>query len=317
MLTDIIILALGLAVLTIAADLLIKCSVKTAMLLRLSTVFIGLVLVSFGTSTPELTVSSLASLKGLSDIAVANVVGSNISNIALVLGLCGVIMPMKTDKTLLRLEMPAMLAASFLLLVLGLDRTLSRIDGIILLAVFTVFMVMSIKKARVTPDGEAQEEFSLKGYLARTQSVPAVTALSLLSLAILVGSSYFIVDSAKKLSLAIGLSEWFVGVTIVAVGTSLPELAASFTASIKKLETLSVINIVGSNIFNILFILGVAALICPLSIAPTAKLFDIPAMCAIAVALWAVAWKSRLSRPVCGAFLLSYAGYVLIMAEIQ
>jgi cation:H+ antiporter len=220
--------------------------------------------VAFGTSAPELVVSIKAGLDGLGDIAVGNVVGSNIFNIAIILGLSALIRPLKVHLNVLRVDTPVMLAASVFLMIVLYDLHISRVEGIFLFAGIITYTTFTIITARRT--GETKVDFPVEQLIPPKKGTIGLDIIFVVcGLGLLVLGSRFFVDGAVGLARAIGVSEAVIGLTIVALGTSLPELATSVIAAIKKEEDIAIGNIIGSNIYNILAILGVSSTITPLN----------------------------------------------------
>lgn len=269
-----VLLVIGFAFLIKGADFFVKGASNIAAVLRVSPMLIGLTIVAFGTSSPEATVSIVAALDGNAGVAIGNVVGSNIFNITLVVGLTALIYPLKVESETIRKEIPFTLLASIALLVLISDivlqsltaNLLTRSDGIILLLFFVVFLYYLFEIARKNREKEVTTETSSLRPSWTKHILFTIGGLA----AIIVGGE-LVVDSATTLAISFGMSETLVGLTIVAVGTSLPELMTSITAAIKRETDIALGNIVGSNIFNILFVLGTASFISPLKV--DSKLF--------------------------------------------
>lgn len=256
-------LAGGLIFLFIGAEGLIRGSSALALRVGITPLVVGLTVVAFGTSTPELVVSLKAALIGNSSISLGNVVGSNIANIALILGIAALIRPLDVHANVIRREIPIMIGLSILLIILLIDGELSLIDGIIFVAGIITYTIVNISMARKEKNAEVENEFKegLKTKLG--VSVSIVFVVGGLGLMIL-GANLF-VTSAISIAKAIGVSDAIIGLTIVAVGTSLPELITSIVAAFKNESDIAIGNVVGSNIFNILGILGITALVIPLS----------------------------------------------------
>ncbi len=260
-----LLMILGFVFLIKGADLLVDGSASLAKKYNISNIAIGLTIVAFGTSTPELIVNLFASFSGNTDIAIGNVVGSNIVNIFFILGVSAVIFPLATKSNTIWKEIPMSLLAAILLYVLASDQlidgasssVLSRIDGIVFLAFFVIFMYYTVGIAKSETDDSPEIEI-------HNISSGKSTLFIILGLAGLVIGGKWIVDGAVALATNLGLSESLIGLTIVAVGTSLPELAASAVAAYKKQTDIAIGNVVGSNIFNIFFILGISSVITPL-----------------------------------------------------
>ncbi|MCM3665128.1 calcium/sodium antiporter [Mesobacillus subterraneus] len=264
-----VLLIIGFALLIKGADYFVVGASKIAALLRVPPLLVGLTIVAFGTSSPEATVSIIAALEGSSDVSLGNVIGSNIFNITLVVGITALINPLSVETTTIRKEIPFTMLASVALAVLANDIALqaagtnliNRSDGIILLLFFIIFLYyiieVAINNREQVPDAAAATAGGTWG---------KNILFTLAGLAAIIFGGDLVVDNATKIALSIGMSETLVGLTIVAVGTSLPELITSITAALKKESEIALGNIVGSNIFNILFVLGAAATISPLAV---------------------------------------------------
>lgn len=277
MITDIGLVGLGLALLFAGGDGLVRGAVSLAARLRVPPLLIGLTIVGFGTSMPELLVSLRAAMAGLPDIAVGNVVGSNTANILLILGLTMLIATMQTRIDGLGRDLAAMLVSAFALAIVAWTGALSLSIGFAFLAALVAYLVYSaVAGRRATAD-----EVDL------TSLSPAWVALLLVAggLAGLVFGADFLVDGATRIARTIGLSDAVIGLTVVAVGTSLPELATSVVAAFRRQPEIAIGNVVGSNIFNILGILGVTAILAPIPISQTMARFDIPVMLVVSLGL--------------------------------
>ncbi|MFP5430575.1 MAG: calcium/sodium antiporter, partial [Gammaproteobacteria bacterium] len=310
---DLITLALfllGLVLLTIGADVLVKGAAHMAGALGISPLVIGLTVVAFGTSAPELAVSTASAWKGQADIAIGNVVGSNIFNVLFILGLSALIIPLAVQQQLIRLDVPLMIAASVLLLFMSLDNVLSHMDGLILfsgLLAYTVFLIRNSRKenAAVTEeylDGVDITEADGKPHWGKN------IGYLLLGLVMLVVGSKWLVDGAVMFARGLGVSELVIGLTIVAAGTSLPEVATSIMAALRGERDIAVGNVVGSNIFNILCVLGLSSLVSPagIRVSETALQFDIPVMIAVAAACLPVFFAGRIITRGNGAMFVGY-----------
>jgi cation:H+ antiporter len=254
----------GLAILVVGAEILVRGSVGTALRFGLTPLLIGLTIVAFGTSAPELVVSIQAAYNGSDDIALGNIIGSNISNIALILGIAALIQPLKVQTSIIRKDVPILLGVSMLLVLFLLDGVISQLEGFIFFVGVIVFTVASIRMAKMETATEVKSEFEdvvpKKLYPLWLNVVMIAAGLGLLVL-----GAKWLVDGAIQIATSIGMSQAVVGLTIVAVGTSLPELATSVMAAFKKEGDIAIGNVVGSNIFNILCILGITAMILPVS----------------------------------------------------
>ena len=284
-----LLLVVGLAILVLSADWLIQASVKLSVLFKLTPLFIGLVVVAFGTSAPEAGVGIVAAIKNAKQIALGNIVGSNISNVGLILGLCALVFPLKVNKNIFKRELPIMIFSVLLLYVLCfLGQGISRLDGAILIICFLLFCFISYRGAKEFFDFDEVDDFKFRKIFQRTNSRLFIFALALLSLIGIVIGADLMVRGGVKLAGIFGISPWIIGITIFAIGTSLPELVASLTASFRKVPSISVGNIVGSNIFNILFVLGIVALIRPIEIEPSVLRFEFPILFIFSISLFIV-----------------------------
>ena len=250
---NILLLALGFTMLAKGADWFVEGSCGIAVKLKIPQIIIGLTIVAMGTSAPEAAVSISSALKGNADIAIGNVVGSNILNILIILGISAVITPLIIAKSTKTIDIPVMIGATVLLLILGIDGSIGMLDGIIFLAAFISYMVYLFFAARK----KANTSTCSGSEMSLVKSV----VFTIIGLAVIIIGSNVSIDSATFLALKMGISERFIGLTVVALGTSLPELFTSVTAACKKNADIAIGNIVGSNIFNILFILGITSVI--------------------------------------------------------
>jgi cation:H+ antiporter len=299
----------GLVLLYFGAEGLVRGSSSIALRLGVSPLLIGLTVVAFGTSAPELVVSLKAALMGQGDISVGNVVGSNICNIGLILGFCALIVPIKVASQIVRVDTPIMIAVTGLALVLLYDGMLSRLEGIFLFSLLVVYIIFSILLAKKKPADALSSEFSEEIKMSKKGLVLDL-AMVIGGLVMLVFGARFLVDSAIEIARSIGLSEAVIGLTIVAIGTSLPEFATSLVAALKKEADIAVGNVVGSNIFNILGILGISAVVTPLSSSGITGI-DLGVMATFALALWCFSITGhRISRAEGILMIVAYAGYV-------
>ena len=316
----------GLIGLVIGAELLVRGASKLALSFGISPLVVGLTIVAFGTSAPEVAVSVGAVLDGNSDIAIGNVVGSNIFNVLFILGVSALIVPLVVNIQLIRQEVPIMIGASLLLLALTLDGNLSMWDGgflFALLIAYTVFLIVQSRKETKA----ANDEYALENKPAEKGSwdskLPVQIALIVAGLGFLVMGSEWLVNASIIFAKALGVSDLIIGLTIVAAGTSMPEVATSITAAIKGERDIAVGNVVGSNTFNILGCLGLSGLISGdvgLVMAPSLLAFDIWVMLAVALACLPIFMTGReIARWEGGVFLGYYVAYVayLILATQQ
>jgi len=278
----------GLVLLVAGAEVLVRGAAKLAAQFGIPPLVIGLTVVAFGTSAPETAVSVQAALNGSGDIAIGNVLGSNIANVLLILGMTSLVAPLIVSRQLIRLDVPIMIGASLITYALAWDGALSRLDGALLFCAvvgYTLFLIVSSRRNNAPADDEFAKEFGLDA--APKPYASLINAgLVIVGLALLVGGSHFLVEGAVSLARALGLSELVIGLTVIAVGTSLPELATSILAAIRGERDIAVGNIVGSNIFNLLCVLGLASLVSPsaIGVAANALAFDFPVMIAVALA---------------------------------
>jgi cation:H+ antiporter len=273
-----LLLILGLVLLVGGAELLVKGASRVAAGFGISPLIIGLTVVAFGTSAPEMAISVSSALKGEADIAVGNVLGSNIFNVLFILGVAALISPLLVSKQLVRIDVPVMVAVSILAYAVSIDGRISFGEGAVLFAGILSYVVMLIRIARRT--GEAGDAVEHSKHWA------VDTGFIIVGFALLVLGSRWLVTSAVTIAEAMGVSELVIGLTIVAAGTSLPEVATSIIATIRGQRDIAVGNVVGSNIFNILAVLGLTAMVAPggLPVSEAAINFDYPVMLAVAVA---------------------------------
>ena len=268
---SVLFIILGLILLVVGGEFLVRAAVGLSFRLKLSKMVIGLTVVSFATSAPELLVSIQAALEGHSDISLGNVIGSNIANIGLVLGITAIITPLAIDKDFYKFNWPAMMLLSVLLyFILKSGHEISLVEGIGLVALLTVYLYLLInrarKKAKIEPEIEGVDDA-----LSQASNFKIVVWLIIGGLA-LWGGSDLLVKGAVDLATIMGVSERVIAVTMIAVGTSVPELAASVIAALKKEKALSLGNLIGSNIFNIASVLGITAIIQPIPVKSEAVL---------------------------------------------
>ena len=305
-------LVIGFLLLVKGADCFVDGASSVAKKFRIPAFVIGLTIVAFGTSAPELAVSITAAMKGSNDIAIGNVVGSNIFNTLVVLGASAAITPIVVDKGMIKRDYPLSIFAAILLGVLALDTiffkadvmSLGRLDGIILLIAFAGFMVMTVKAGM---EGRTEEE--------EVEAMPMIKSLIfiLLGLAGIVWGGDLSVEGAKEIARFFGLSEAIIGLTIVALGTSLPELVTSVIAAKKGESDIAVGNVIGSNIFNIFLILGVSSTILPMNVSNT-YLYDIGMLVAVMVLTYLPIMKTKKVTRVMGiAMVLVYVAYTVYL----
>jgi len=280
-------LALGVVCLVLGGESVIRGASRMAARLGIPPLVIGLTVVAYGTSAPELAVSVQSAFRGQADIAIGNVVGSNIFNILFVLGLSAAITPLLVAQQLVRFDVPLMIGASVLMGILGLDGRLGRLDGLLLFAGVLTYTVVVIRQSRRPVPAPVAAEYEHEyGGSARSSGLLANLLLVGGGVALLVVGSRWLVAGAVTLARSLGVSDLIIGLTIVAIGTSLPELVTSIVAALRGERDIAVGNAVGSNIFNILSVLGLTSLLSPtgIPVSEPALRFDIPVMIAVAAA---------------------------------
>ena len=303
----------GLVLLIWGADRFVHGAAATARNMGVAPLLIGLTIVAFATSAPEILVSMVAALRGEPDLAFGNAIGSNIANIGLVLGSVAIIRPIELRSATLRREMPALLAVSLLTVSLFLDTFLSRIDGFVMLTGLVIVMIwlarLGMRSASTDP---MAEDFAAE--IPEHVSMVAAILWLIVGLGTLLVGAELLVDGAIEIARTLGVSEVVIGVTLVAIGTSLPELAVSLVSAMKGEYGLAIGNIVGSNIFNLLAVIGIAAAIEPSALAPSVLSLHIFVMVAFTLVLFAMTYdydgKSDLSRIEGSALLIAYLAYL-------
>lgn len=255
----------GLALLVVGGDFLVRASVGLSFKLKISKLVIGMTVVSFATSAPELLVSLQAALDGVSDIALGNVIGSNIANIGLVLGITAIISPLVVDRDFYKLNWPMMMLASFALYYfLKNDEVLTAVEGAIMFLALIIFLIILIRSSRKSTKANLEE---VDEALSGVSNFKIFMWLLIGSAGLYFGSEW-LVEGAKQLATAVGISDYAISVTVIAIGTSVPELAASVIAALKREKAISLGNLIGSNIFNIASVLGLTAIIKPIAVNP-------------------------------------------------
>jgi cation:H+ antiporter len=308
----------GLVALYYGADWLVRGAGRLARRFGVSALIVGLTVVAFGTSAPELVVSGFAAGRGQGDVAVGNVIGSNIFNVLAILGATALIFPIMVQSSLVRRELPIMLGASLLLPLVVLDGSLSRLDGFMLLAAFATYLGLMIWLAR-KGSGEIALLASVDDDLIggdEQEGAPLGRNIMLIAagLVTLVAGARLLVDSSVFFARAAGLSELVIGLTIVAAGTSLPELATSAVAALRREADIAIGNVIGSNIFNMLAVLGIASSITPIPFDAALFRFELPVMVAGSVALLPLALtRGRLERWEGALLLLGYAAFLVVL----
>ncbi len=313
MLTDLSRLLLTVALLYGTAELLLKASISLAQRIGLTKRVIGLTVVAFGTSAPEIFVCVVAALEGRQDIAMGNVLGSNIANIGLVLGGAALIRPIRAQRRVLTRDMPLMLAATVGMLILAMDGVVGRLDGALLLLGLSVFVVSSIRGDRATA---ATNEIDTGEN--RSLSLPIATCLLVVALVGIAFAANLLVTSAVSIGQVLGVPDLLIGLTVVAIGTSLPEAATTWLASIRRHEELGLGNVVGSNIYNIGAVLGLTALLRPLRVSPNSLRVDMPAALLFGVALIPIlATSGRVGQREGLLLIVAYFVYVVLIYGVN
>jgi cation:H+ antiporter len=312
----------GLVLLVLGAELLVRGAGRLALAWGISPLVVGLTVVAYGTSAPEVAVSVGAAIGGQVDLAAGNVVGSNIFNVLFILGVAGLITPLAVAQQLIRQEVPIMIGVSLLLLLFSADGVLSRVESAVLLVGLAVYTVFLIRQSRAETSAAVKSEYE-QGVGEQRPGRGGALALNVLlvvaGLALLVLGARWLVEAAMSIARSLGVSDVVIGLTIVAAGTSLPEVASSVLAAIRGQRDIAVGNVIGSNIFNILGCLGLAGSLAatPLTVAPSLQNFDLPVMLAVAVACLPVFFTgANVARWEAGVFLAYYVAYTayLILA---
>lgn len=310
MLVPVLLVVLSLVLLYFGAEWLVKGAASSALRLGLTPLVVGLTVVAYGTSAPEMLVSVKAALSDQGAIAVGNVIGSNIFNIAVILGLAAVVSPLRVEWQLLRIDTPVMLGTTLIFVWCFRDAVISRGEALVFVLGATAYTVANVWMARRQTAAAVEQEFA--------ESVPRPSrhwgvdvGLILGGLAVLVAGSRLLVDNAVLLARSFGVSEAVIGLTIVAAGTSMPELATSVVAALRKQADIALGNVIGSSTFNILAILGVAGLVAPVEAAGISRV-DLLMLVAVSALLWPMLWTGRCVNRWEGVlFLVGYGGYLV------
>lgn len=315
----IILFVAGLILLIIGAEALVRGASRLAAAFGLSPLVIGLTVVAFGTSSPELAVSLKASLSGQAGIAVGNVIGSNVFNVLFILGISALIVPLVVSQQLVRLDVPLMIGLSVLVLLLCLDERFGRIDGVLLFSGLLVYVGFLIRQGRRKTGGASagEDEGEAGGRPGWFRNAGLVIG----GLALLVLGSRWLVDGAVTFAVHLGVSELIIGLTIVAAGTSLPEVVTSIVAALRGERDIAVGNIVGSNLFNIMGVLGLAGIVAPagMAVSPAVIGFDLPIMIAVALACLPILFTggviSRMEGALLVGYYIAYTMYLVLAAS--
>ena len=308
MIFQLLLLVLGFVFLVKGSDWFVDGAAGIATKFGIPQLIVGLTIVAMGTSAPEAAVSITAAMNGSADITIGNIVGSNILNVLIILGLSAVVFPLTVDKDTIKFDIPVTIFATLLLIFLGKDGNITRIDGIILLAIFVTYLLILIRKAKKSQT-QNTEVISEENADEKPKSMIMLLVMILGGLAMVILGSRFVVISASFIARIFGLSERFIGLTIVALGTSLPELFTSVVAASKKNCDIAIGNIIGSNLFNILFVVGLSSLIIPVPFASAFRIDSLIALVSVAALLLFCLPKKRLSRFAGAIFLISYVAY--------
>lgn len=319
MFTNLIYLIGGLALILIGANTLTDGSAAVAKKFHISDLVIGLTIVAFGTSAPELVISSVSALKGVADVAIGNVVGSNIFNVLMIIGCTALVMPITVGKGTMTKEIPFVILASLVLTFVASDvwldggtaNVISRIDGLVLLSFFAIFMAYTFAIAK---EGNSEDEATVK-----EMPVWKSTLFILGGLAGLIFGGQLFVDGSSGIARSLGVSDSIIGLTLVAGGTSLPELATSITAALKKNPGIAIGNVIGSNLFNIFFVLGISSTLSPLPLGGITTL-DFVVLIASALLFWVVGWFFRtrtITRLEGGIMVACYVAYTAYLISLQ
>lgn len=320
MILPIVALVAGIAVLVWSADKFVDGAVGVAEFCGMSTLLIGMVVVGFGTSAPEMVVSALSALQGNPELALGNAYGSNIANIALILGFTALITPLVVKRSVIKKDLPVLIGVTALAILLVVDGSVSRLNGLTFLAVFFAVMGYNIysemKKGKTAGADEVDSDPSAAP--AEKSSLGKSIFWLLLGLILLVVSSKMLVWGAVEIARSLGMSDLLIGLTIVAIGTSLPELASSIAAARKGEDDLAVGNIIGSNLFNTLMVVGIAATLDPMESVERAMITrDMPLMAVLTLSLLVLGFRrkgdGRINRIAGGVLLAVYIGYLALL----
>ena len=318
MLLSVFALIIGLGLLVWSADRFVEGAAATAKYLGIPSLLIGMLVIGFGTSAPEMIVSVFASLQGNSGIALGNAYGSNIANIAMVLGITALLQPIVVQSQVLKKELPLLLGVSGLAYFWASDLTITRMEAVSMLVLFVLFMAWSAWISTRTPEDPLALEADMalaEHHLSKKQSI----LWMIIGLIILVLSSRLLVWGAVNIAHHFGVSDLIIGLTIIAIGTSLPELAASISAVLKKEDDLAIGNVLGSNIFNLLAVVGIAGGIGAIQVSPEIISRDIPIMLLLTVSLFLSAYRfkapGRINRVGGGGLVVFYVTYLVSLAQ--
>jgi cation:H+ antiporter len=313
-----LLILLGLALLVAGGEALVRGATLLARLLGLPAAIIGLTIVAIGTSVPELVVALLAALRGVPDLAVGNVIGSNLFNLTFAIGLSALVLPLSVRGQAIKLEWPVLFVATVACLAFLRDGALDRLEGSVLGAALVAFIAWTVHLARsgITAEERVDLRELVEGLLPPLREWPRAMALALVGLGVLLlfWGGRWVVDGASALAAAVGMSDRVIGLTVVAIGTGLPELVTSLVAAVRRESDIAVANMIGSSIFNLLGILGVGAVIHPIRFDPSLASTDLVWLTAVTFAIWPVLHTGRVVSRVEGALLaLGYIAYLLFL----
>jgi len=307
--TELLLLAAGVVLLYAGAELLVKGAADLALAIGLKASTVGVTVVAFATTAPELFVAVLGAVTVSTDIGLGAIVGSNVANVGLVLGVAALIRPLQVSETVLRNHVPFMVLAALLLVALGWNGRIGRPEGIVLLVTLAAFTLVVMRRIQRTQSGitDAQRE-------AMPDAQPRDVAIVLAGLVALVAGSRWLITGGRGLLAAAGFSDLFIGLTVLAIGTSLPELAASVVAAVRDEASFSVGNVVGSNIYNVLAVIGILAVLTPIEVSAGVRAFEFPALVAITLLVVGLMYHgSRLSRVDGAVLVVSYVAFVYLL----
>lgn len=320
---EVLLFLLGLGLLVVGAEALVRGASRFALSVGISPLVVGLTVVAFGTSSPELAVSIRSAASGSADLALGNVVGSNIFNVLFILGVSALVVPLLVARQIVRQEVPVMVGVSLLLLALALDGRIGRADGALLLGLLLAYTAFLVRQSRrQNRGGNAGPADGAPASSPAWDSSPVAQLLLIAAgLGSLVLGATWLVDAAVRFAQYLGVSELVIGLTIVAAGTSLPEVATSVIAALRGQRDIAVGNVVGSNIFNLLGVLGLSSLVSPagIGVAPSVLAFDLPVMIGVALACLPIVFTGHLIARWEGALFFglyaAYMAYVLLAAQ--
>ena len=314
---DILLFVVGLVLLYFGAEFLVAGSSAVALRLGVAPLIVGLTVVAFGTSAPELLVCLTAAFTGSDDISVGNIVGSNIANIALILGVASLIRPLEVHVQAVRREFPVMVVAAIMMVLVCLDGRITRIEGAILAIGMVFYLLYAFVAAkRGGEDGEAAQLEELEDIEVDESEQGSARDYAKIAGGMfgLAGGAWLMVESARSLAQDFGIPELVIGITVVAFGTSLPELATSIVAAYRDESDISVGNVIGSNIFNIFLVLGLSSVVAPIAVGEAAIDFDLWIMLGVAIGIWPILRTGhKINRFEDVLMLLFYAGYVTFL----